>query len=205
MGLPESLRVKISSEDAGVVSLTPVVARDMPLRELVELMLGAAGKDAARVRELLLRGSFVSGASRFRWQGFDAEPAAIEALLRTFPEDEPGRAFSQRSCVRAVLRGPAAVIRLEREVAGARRFLRRRTFWDVLMEIVEAGEPQYVGYSHKEQADHYTVALPPETAARLREAAGAILYSSLEAQVRRAQLERLELYVERLPARNEAL
>lgn len=205
MGLPETVRVKISSEDAGAVSITPVVARDMPLGELVELMLGVAGKDPARLGELLLRGGFVSGASRFRWQGFDAEPAAIEALIRTFPGDEPGRAFTRMLCIRAVLSGPAAVIRLDREAAGARRFFRRRTFWDVLMEIAETGAPRYLEYSHKERADHYAVALPVETAARLREAAGAMLYSSLEAQVRRAQLETLDLYVERPPARNEAV
>ena len=56
MSLPGTVRVKLSSEEAGAVSVTPVVVREMPLGDLVELMLDLAGKDAARIRELLLRG-----------------------------------------------------------------------------------------------------------------------------------------------------
>ena len=60
----------------GSISITPVVVREMPLRELVEYMLGVTGKDEARIRELLLRGTLVSGASRFRWAGWEADPQA---------------------------------------------------------------------------------------------------------------------------------
>ena len=62
MSLPETVRVKLSSEAADYVSLTPVVVQELPLRELVEHMLGITGKDEARVRDLLLRGTLVSGA-----------------------------------------------------------------------------------------------------------------------------------------------
>ena len=48
MALPDRIRVKLSSEAAEGISITPVVAREMPLRELVEYMLGVTGKDAAR-------------------------------------------------------------------------------------------------------------------------------------------------------------
>jgi len=64
MALPPIVRVKLSSEAAESISITPVVVREMPVRELVEYMLGVTGKDEARIRELLLRGSLVSGASR---------------------------------------------------------------------------------------------------------------------------------------------
>jgi hypothetical protein len=56
MALPEVIRVKLSSEDAGAISITPVVVQEMLLRELVEHMLGVVGKDHARVREILIRG-----------------------------------------------------------------------------------------------------------------------------------------------------
>src|SRR5579872_6317441 len=105
MSLPDAIRVKLSSEAAEGISLTPVVVREMPLRELVEHMLGVTGKDEARVRELLLRGALVSGASRFRWTGWEADHAGLRELLATFPDPEPSRPFAPERSVRAILRG----------------------------------------------------------------------------------------------------
>ena len=87
------VRVKLSSEAAESISITPVVVREMPMRELVEHMLGVIGKDKARVHELLLRGTLVSGASRFRWIGWDASREAIEEMLASFPDPDPARPF----------------------------------------------------------------------------------------------------------------
>src|SRR5947209_1270577 len=103
MALPDRIHVKLSSEAAESISITPVIVREMPLRELVEYMLGVTGKDEARVRELLLRGTLVSGASRFRWSGWEADAPSIAELLRTFPDPEPGRPFAPARCVRAIL------------------------------------------------------------------------------------------------------
>ena len=74
MALPQTVRVKLSSEAAGAITLTPVVAQELAVRDLIEHVLGLAGKDEARIREILLRGTLVSGASRFRWEGFRADP-----------------------------------------------------------------------------------------------------------------------------------
>src|SRR5689334_9069219 len=103
MSLPDTVRVKLSSEDAGAISLTQVVVRDMPVRELVEYMLGVTGKDEARIRDLLLRGSLINGASRFRWTGWDASLPAVRDLLATFPDAQPDRPFVRERCVRAIL------------------------------------------------------------------------------------------------------
>ncbi|HEY1204084.1 MAG: hypothetical protein ABSH46_21310 [Bryobacteraceae bacterium] len=197
MALPETIRVKISSEEAGSISLTAVVAREMPVRELIETMLGATGKDAARIGELLRRGSFVSGASRLRWSGWAADPDAIAAVLATFPDADPGRPFERESCVRAVLKGTPGRVEIERAAGSARRLFRRRSFWDALMDLAEASAPAYAGYSYRHRADHYSVALTPAATELLRESAGAIRYSTLEAAVRRARVESVELYVER--------
>src|SRR5215472_11933947 len=105
MALADRIRVRLSSEAAEGISITPVVAREMPLRELVEYMLGVTGKDEARVRELLLRGTLVSGASRFRWSGWEADVPEITELLDTFPNPEPERPFAAEYCMRAILRG----------------------------------------------------------------------------------------------------
>jgi hypothetical protein len=197
VALPETIRVKISSEEAGSISLTPVVVREMPVRELIETMMGSTGKDAARIVELLLRGTFVSGASRLRWTGWAAEPDAIASVLATFPDADPRRPFARDLCVHAVLKGPATRVEIERQAGSARRPFRRRSFWDALMELAEAGAPVYGGYSYRHRADRYSVALTYEAAERLRESAGAIRYSTLEAAVGRARVESIDLFVER--------
>src|ERR1039458_8801581 len=94
MALPPTVRVKLSSEGAGSLSITPEGGQDMPARELVEYMLGGTGKDEARIRELLLRGNLGSGASRFRWTGWDVDLEGLRELLATFPDADASRRFS---------------------------------------------------------------------------------------------------------------
>lgn len=197
MGLPETIRVKLSSEEAGSISITAVVVRVMPVWELVELMLGVTGKDPRRVHELLLRGTLVSGASRFRWTGWDADVAALESLLADFPEAEPGRPFSGERAIRAVLRGPVCRIDITREAGVLRRLLHHGSFWAVLMELAAAGAPRYVEYSYRLHADCYRMELTRAAAGALREHAGDLKYSALEAQVRNAVLESIDFYVAR--------
>src|SRR2546430_12807912 len=99
MPLPETVRVKLSSEAAESISITPVVVRDIPVRELIEHMLGITGKDEPRLHDLLLRGTLVSGASRFRWTGWDADREAIREVLNSFPDPDPGRRFKAELCI----------------------------------------------------------------------------------------------------------
>src|SRR5438067_8789938 len=174
MPLPDTIRVKLSSEAAEYVSITPVVVQEMPVRDLVEHMLGITGKDAARVRDLLLRGTLVSGASRFRWPGWEADQEAVRSLLATFPDAEPDRPFAAASCVRTVLRGPRQPVGISREIGSSRgvmaRILRRMSFWDLLMEIATSGTPQYTGYSYRDRADVYQLPLGGTGSRRIHEA-----------------------------------
>jgi len=179
-----------------------VVVQDLPLRDLVEHMLGITGKNEARVRELLLRGTLVSGASRFRWAGWEADLDSLRELLATFPGDDPARAFASERCVRAVLRGGRQAIEIPRE-AGARKPLlpmkwqRKASFWDVLMELAAAGEIRYLHFSYKDRADCYRLEMPLPAAEKLRAAGEAVKYSSLRDQIRSAGFVWAELYVER--------
>src|ERR1035437_8085075 len=120
MALPPTVRVKLSSEAAESISITPVVVQEMPVRELVEYMLGVTGKDEARIRELLLRGNLVSGASRFRWTGWDAGLGNLRELLATFPDADASRRFAAANCTRATLRGGRQPIEISREAGGHR-------------------------------------------------------------------------------------
>ena len=197
MSLPATIPVKLSSEAADGISITRVVVQDMPLRDLVEHMLGITGKDEARVRELLLRGTLVSGASRFRWTGWDAELDGLRELLATYPGDDPARMFASARCVRAVLRGGRQAIQIPREAGARKPLLRKASFWDVLMDLAAAGEVQYLHYSYKDRADCYRFDMPLAAAEKLRAASEALKYSSLREQIQSAGFVWAELYVER--------
>lgn len=201
MPLPETIRVKLSSEAADYVSLTPVVVQEIPLRDLVEHMLGVTGKDEARVRELLLRGTLVSGASRFRWTGWDADVESVRVLLAAFPDPDPSRAFIASQCTRVILRGPRQPITIPREAAERRsvvsRLLHRKSFWDHLMSIAESGASRYGSYSYRDRADVYHLPLPAPDLKRIREAARLVRYTALQAQIRNTPIESAELYVAR--------
>jgi len=136
MALPQTVRVKLSSEVAGAISITPVVLQELPVRELVEHLLGVAGKDESRIREILLRGTLVSGASRFRWAAWEADLESLRELLATFPDADPSRPFAAAGCIRAILRGGRHAIEIPREAAARKSLFQRKTFWDLLMEVI---------------------------------------------------------------------
>ena len=188
MALPATVRVKLSSEAAAAISLTPVVVEELAIRELVEHVLGVAGKDEPRLREILLRGTLVSGGSRFRWTGWEVDLPSLREILGTFPDPDPGRRFDPVLCEHVVLRGGRQAV----AIPGRPRFPAQarwqacsavRRFWDHLMEVVAAGAPTYSGYSYRERADRYVAELAVEHTARLRSASTLIRYSSLRRQV----------------------
>lgn len=197
MALPETIRVKLSTEAAGAISITPVVVEEIPLGELIERMLGVTGKSAARIRELLLRGSLVSGASRFRWQGFDAPLADIDSLLAALPEADPSRPFVPARCVRAVLSGPATRIEITAAAGGKRRLFRRRSVWDAILRVAAEGSLTYSGYSYRERADVYCRRLSPRAIGELRGSAPLAAFTRLEAMLRDSAYHSIELFVER--------
>ena len=196
-GLPETVRVKLSSEEAGGVSITPVVVREMPLRELVELMLDMTGKDSGRIRDLLLRGTLVSGASRFRWPKMEADEGSLEALIAALPDPEPDRPFAPDRCVRVRFEWMGPLETLPREALARRRPLRRSSFWDVLVEIAADSKPRYAGYSYRDQADLYLLEIPPGHREKVKSRAALLRYSTLEAQVRQGNLRQVVFLVSR--------
>ena len=177
MALPDPLRVKISSETAGYLSLTPVVVQSMPLVEVLERIAAHFGPDAARAREVLRRGSLVSGASRLRWEPLETTHEEVAAALARLPGPEPSRPLDAARCIRLVLAGPADRIELDRATAARKRLLRARSFWDDLLRMLPACQPEYVGYLYRERADHYRVPLAPEQRAALRDACRLLAYS----------------------------
>jgi hypothetical protein len=197
MSLPDSIRVKLSSEVAESISITPVVVREMPIRELVEHMLGVAGKDESRVHDLLLRGTLVSGASRFRWAGWEANHEAIRELLASFPDSDPQRRFAPELCVRATLRSPVRRVDIPREIGRQKPLFRRASFWSVLMEVAASGEARYIEYSYRERADCYTAALSLAALERLRKNSDLLKYSTPQQQILSTPLDTVDLFCTR--------
>jgi hypothetical protein len=195
--LPETVRVKLSSEDAGTITLTPVVVQELPLRELLEHILGLAGKDEGRILGVLLRGTLVSGGSRFRWAGWEVDRAALRELLATFPDPDPGLAFAPERCIRATLRGGRQAIEIPRETGARKPMFRRASFWELLMEVTAASGPVYSVYSYRDRADRYICELTRLDADRIRAAGEAVSYSTLREQIASAGFTRVELLVER--------
>lgn len=195
MPLPEQVRVKLSSEAAEFVALTPVVARDMPLTELLEQILSATGPDATRICGILKRGSLVSGATRFRWEGWQCDEGEMAAKIATLPRPEPERPMRVEHCVRVVLTAETGRIEIAREHAQETRLLKRRSFWHSLVEA--AGSPVYVGYLYKDRCDHYRVAVSPALRMRLQEEASLLRYDALAKQIRSREFHSIEYIVKR--------
>ena len=81
MALPERISIKISSEAAGSISITPVVRQELAAAQLVENILRVTGKDAGRVRDVLRQGTVINGASRFRWEPLQVSLEDVSGAL----------------------------------------------------------------------------------------------------------------------------
>ena len=197
MPLPPTVRVKLSSEAAGSISLTPVVVEDLAMRELVEHILGVIGKDEERILQTLARGTLVAGGSRFRWQGWEAEREALRAILATFPDAEPLRAFAATACVRVWLRDGRQALEVPREAGSRKGLFRRESFWDELMRVAAESAPRYAGYSYRDRCDRYVKELMREEAERIRVAAEQVTFSTLREKISGRGWTQMELHAER--------
>ena len=160
-------------------------------------MLEVAGRDAGRLHEILRRGTLVSGASRFRWDGWEASRGEVESLLDEFPKSDPSRGFAPERCTLAILRSASHQVAVPREDTLKRRMLRKNSFWDELLAVARAGPLHYLEFSHREKADVYRTSLSPQLAAGIAMSATLIASRSLRDQVRRRPLTHLDLYVPR--------
>ncbi len=196
--IQEIIHVKLIPEEAGAISILPVVVREMSFEELLEQIVAQVGKDTARVKRLLRSGTLVSGATRYRWEGLDVDENGVVPLLQKFPDPEPERPFSSNGCTLAVFHDAAGrSAELPREVAARRRWFRRRSFWDACLEAIPLKTAGYLSYSYREKADCYRVKLPARTAAAIRDRARLLNHSGYRRYFRVAEWVAVELYVPR--------
>ena len=171
MPLPESIPVRYTEEEAGYISVRPVVRQTFRLGELTDMVVSVTGKDAARVAQIFRSGTVVYNGYRYWWESLASEPAEVTALLAPFPDDDPSRAFRAEEAVAVLLEiGGGAQhtqVELAREDAAARRFLSRRSAWDCLVEAVRGAAPTYDHYSYSRRGDLFRRSLQYDDSRRL--------------------------------------
>jgi hypothetical protein len=173
--LPNQIPVRYSEEEAGCVSFRPVVRQAFGSHELLDMILSVTGKDAARVKQILRAGTIAFRSYRYWWTGFEPSDADLLSALATFPDADPARAFSADECTLAVLEsgGVAAreIAEIRRDAGSARRWLKRGTLWQLLIDAASRVAPAYNGYSYARRADVYRREIEPEEASALAEQA----------------------------------
>ena len=175
MPLPETIPIRYTEEEAGYVSVRPLVKQTFRLYELADMVVSVTGKDPARVGQIFRAGTLVYHSFRYWWPGFDATAEELASVLAQFPDSDPSRKFCVNDCAAVLVEGGGTpgrpVLELTRELAGRRRLLRSRSLWDRLMAIAQAGPLAYEGFSHARRADLFRrVLLQQDLAALLDDA-----------------------------------
>jgi hypothetical protein len=171
MSLPELILVRYTEEDAGYVTVRPVVKQTFRLPELADMVVSVTGKDAARVQKIFRAGSVVYNGYRYWWEGFATEPGEVAALLAPFPEDDPSQPFNPATLSAVLLETGGGVqrtvVEITRQEASAKRLFSRRSPWDVLLDTARVASPRYENYSHARRADLFRATLPYDAAQHL--------------------------------------
>jgi len=171
MPLPQQIPVRYAEEDAGYVSVRPVVKQVFRLHELADMVVCIAGKDHARVQQIFRSGTAVYHGYRYWWDGITAEASEIAALLVPFPDDEPSRPFEPSKATAALLEigggTQCHVVEILREEALEKKFLGRLSPWEVLLRSAASHTARYEKYSHTRRGDLFRISLPYDHAQQL--------------------------------------
>ena len=171
MPLPETIAVRFTEEDAGYVTVRPVVKQLFRLAELADMVLSVTGKSGPRVQQIFRAGTVVYNGYRYWWEGFNSNENELAGLLAPFPDDDPSLPFNpaQVTAVSLETGGGAqrSLVRITRREASGKRLFQKSSPWEILLKAAQDSTPRYENYSHPERADVYRVHVSPEMAASL--------------------------------------
>jgi len=171
MPLPETIAMRFTEEDAGYVTVRPVVKQTFRLAELTDMVVRVTGKNASRVQQIFRAGTVVYNGYRYWWDGFASKEDEVAGLLALFPDDDPARVFNpaEVTAVSLEIGGGAqrSLVGIARREASAKKLFHQRNPWEILLKAAQDSTPRYEKYSHAERADVYRVHLPFEMAASL--------------------------------------
>jgi hypothetical protein len=167
MPLPQQIPLRYTEEDAGYVSMRPVVKQTFRLNELADMVVSVTGKDAARVQQIFRTGTVVYNGYRYSWDAIPAELAEIESLLLPFPDDDPARPFRPEDAKSVLFEMGGGsqhnVVEILRNDASQKKLFAKNSPWDVLVQSASEHAARYEKYSHARKADLYRITLPFET------------------------------------------
>ena len=171
MALPAEIPVRYTEEDAGYVSVRPVVKQSFRLNELADMVVRVAGKDATRVQKIFQSGTVVYNGYRYWWEGIPAELAEIENLLLPFPEDEPTIPFEPAKATSVLFEIGGGtqrnIVEIQRTDASEKKLFGGTTPWQKILSVAGDMPARYEKYSHARKADLFRVPLPYEKAQEL--------------------------------------
>src|SRR5437879_3767522 len=169
MPLPETITMRFTEEDAGYVTVRPVVKQTFRLAELVDMVVGVTGKNVSRVQQIFRAGTVVYNSYRYWWDGFASDENEVTGLLTLFPDDDPTRLFNPAQVTSVTLEigggTQRSLIGVARREALSKKLLHKRNPWEILLDTAHDSTPRYERYSHAERADVYRLHLSSEMAA----------------------------------------
>lgn len=171
MPLPQQIPVRYAEDDAGYVSMRPVVKQTFRLSELADMVVSVVGKDPSRVQQIFHTGTVLYNGYRYWWDGIVAHLPEIEQLLVPFPEDDSSRKFEPTQSIAILLEMGGGVQRNVVEItakeAAEKKLLAKASPWDVLLNFAASATPRYEKYSHARRADLYRLTIPFDQAQQL--------------------------------------
>ena len=170
MPLPAVIPVRYTDEEAGFVSVRPVLRMGLRPDQLLELILGVTGKTIERVEQILRSGSVAASGYRYWWEAVEVGAAELEPLLAAFPDADPSRPFEAARCILVAAEGsssPTALAEFTAPAASRRRTFRRRSLWDALLSAAAEQSPGYRSYSYAHRGDLYALEVEAERGAWL--------------------------------------
>ncbi len=169
MALPETISARYSEEDAEYLTVRPVRRQTFRFDELIDMVLSVTGKDAERVRQILRSGTIVFHFYRYWWPSLNVPAVELASVLARYPDPNPARPFRPEECTAVLLESPGQPprhsVELDRATGGGRRLFRKRSAWDVLLDLGRSNPPEYAGYSYSRRADLFRLAIAPERSA----------------------------------------
>ena len=170
--------MRFTEEDAGYVTVRPVVKQTFRLGELADMVVSVTGKSVARVQQIFRAGTVVYNGYRYWWEGFTANEIEIAGLLSVFPDDDPALLFNPDRVTALSLEigggTQRALVDIARSEASGRKLFHKQSPWQIFLGAAKNSTPRYEKYSHAERADVYRVQLSFEMAAVLLKQAAAV-------------------------------
>jgi hypothetical protein len=174
MSLPQQIPVRYAEEDAGYVSMRPVVNQTFRLNELADMVVSVVGKDPERVQQIFRTGAVIYNGYHYWWDPVSADLEEVQGLIEVFPDDDVSRVFDPAVVTTILWESGGGTQRhtaeITREEASGKKLFSKSSPWRVLTAFAVNAAPRYEKYSYSRRADQFRLTLSLEQAQGLLQA-----------------------------------